>query len=372
MRAFFGDNGLLGGRPLGDNLVAPRPVAAAPGRRPARRERKKRKAKAARPKRRYIKHDRLFKELLRTFFMEFLELFFPEVAAYVEPSSIEFLDKEIFTDVTRGERHEADLIVKVAFRGSPATFLIHIEAQGKQQDYFPERMFTYFARFHERHRLPVYPIAVFHYRYPLSAAPTEYAVNFPDLEALKFQFRTVQLNRLSWRDFLSRSNPVASALMARMHIQPGDRPKVKAECLRLMSTLHLDPAKQQLITGFVDQALGLSKQELVVFKKEIAKFRPEETEAVLKITTSWEKEGIKQGIKEGLAVGEARGLLLGIEPSLQLRFGSEGLAFLERLRHGVDVARLKRIAKQVVTATSLDELEKTAFAQVTQPTRRKR
>ena len=27
-------------------------------------------------------HDRLFKELIETFFMEFLELFFPEVAAY--------------------------------------------------------------------------------------------------------------------------------------------------------------------------------------------------------------------------------------------------------------------------------------------------
>ena len=89
---------------------------------------------------------------------------------------------------------------------------------------------------------------------------------------------------------------------------------------------------------------------------------------MLKITTSWEKEGIKQGIKEG----EARGLLLGMEPSLQLRFGADGLAFLERLHKGVDVSLLKRIAKQVVTATSLEELERTAFAPVARPTKRKR
>ena len=50
-----------------------------------------------------IDHDRLFKELLTTFFVEFLELFFPEVAAYLEPDSLEFLDKEVFTDVTSGE-----------------------------------------------------------------------------------------------------------------------------------------------------------------------------------------------------------------------------------------------------------------------------
>lgn len=31
-----------------------------------------------------INHDRLFKELLTTFFIEFLELFFPQVVAYLE------------------------------------------------------------------------------------------------------------------------------------------------------------------------------------------------------------------------------------------------------------------------------------------------
>ena len=44
-----------------------------------------------------IDHDRLFKELFSTFFVEFLELFFPQVAEYVAYGSLEFLDKEIFT-----------------------------------------------------------------------------------------------------------------------------------------------------------------------------------------------------------------------------------------------------------------------------------
>src|SRR5215831_18893988 len=61
-------------------------------------------------------HDRLFKELISTFFLGFMELFLPEVRAYIEDGSLEFLDKEIFTDVTSGERHEADLVAKLRFK----------------------------------------------------------------------------------------------------------------------------------------------------------------------------------------------------------------------------------------------------------------
>ena len=51
-------------------------------------------------KKQNIDHDRLFKELLSTFFWEFLELFLPKVTEYVERNSIVFLSQEIFVDVT--------------------------------------------------------------------------------------------------------------------------------------------------------------------------------------------------------------------------------------------------------------------------------
>ena len=237
-------------------------------------------------------HDRLFTELIETFFMEFLELFFPEVAAYVEPSSIEFIRDEVFTDVTQGESHRADLVAKVRFRDRDTHFFIHIEPQGRRQSHFPSRMFTYFARFLEKHQLPIYPIAIFSYTSPLKAEPQEYTVDFPDLQVVKFQYRTIQLNNLNWRDFLHSTNPVASALMARMRIKKGDRPQVKVECLRLLATMKLNPAKQKMISGFVDSYLRLNQQEQGIFKAKIGKLNPEEKKTVLKITTSWEKDGI--------------------------------------------------------------------------------
>jgi DNA-binding NarL/FixJ family response regulator len=41
-----------------------------------------------------INHDRLFKELLSTFFIEFLELFFPQVVEYIDQQSIQPAEKE--------------------------------------------------------------------------------------------------------------------------------------------------------------------------------------------------------------------------------------------------------------------------------------
>jgi hypothetical protein len=107
-----------------------------------------------------IDHDRLFKELLGTFFLEFLDLFCPEVLAYIDSGTLEPLDKEIFTDVTLGDRHEVDLVVKLRFKGEQTFFLVHVENQAQPQAHFGERMFSYFARLHQKHRLAVYPIAV--------------------------------------------------------------------------------------------------------------------------------------------------------------------------------------------------------------------
>ena len=296
-----------------------------------------------------VDHDRLFKELLKTFLVEFLELFFPDVAANIDPLRLHFLDKELFTDVTRGERHEVDLVVKAAFRGQDTHFLIHAEAQAHRQEHFPSRMFRYFARLHEDHGLPVYPIAIFSYVSPRKAEPTEYTVKFPDLDVLAFRYRTVQLNRLNWRDFIRCANPVASALMARMRIAKKDRPRVKVECLRLLATLQLNPAKQQLISGFVDTYLRLQAHELLEFKKETAKLDPQEEIEVLKITTSWKEEG------------RLEGLLQGLEPALRLRFGEAGMAFLESLKKEVPLERIELVVEQMLSAPDLDSLAALAF-----------
>jgi Putative transposase, YhgA-like len=199
-------------------------------------------------------HDRLFKELLSTFFLEFLELFLPQVAREIEPDSIGFLPQEYFADLTTGETKIIDLLAQVRLAGQEVGFLIHLEAQSYSQSDLARRMFFYFARLHQKYLQRIYPIVIFSFDEPYREEPNRYSVEFEDLKVMEFNFFPIQLNRLNWRDFLNQCNPVAAALMAKMKIDVADRPRVKVECLRLLATLRLDPARSQLISGFVDTA----------------------------------------------------------------------------------------------------------------------
>ncbi len=74
--------------------------------------------------------------------------------------------------------------------------------------------------------------------------------------------------------------------MSKMKIEESDRPKVKAECLRLMVTLKLDPAKSRLISKFVDTYLRLNDQEEDMFQAEIAKLESQQNETIMYTMTS--------------------------------------------------------------------------------------
>lgn len=256
-----------------------------------------------------IDHDRLFKELLSTFFVEFLELFLPQVARSIDPDSVQFLPQEYFADLTTGDTKIVDLLAQVQLAGQEAGFLIHLENQASPEADFSRRIFFYFARLHQKYLQRIYPIVVFSFDEPYREEPHRYMVEFDDLKVMEFNFLAIQLNRLSWRDYLSQRNPVAAALMAKMRIDPADRPKVKAECLRLLATLKLDPARTRLISGFVDTYLTLSETEVQVFQEEIGRLEETEQEGVMEIVTSWMQQGIEQGMEQG-AQREARSLIL--------------------------------------------------------------
>lgn len=246
-----------------------------------------------------IDHDRLFKELISTFLREFGLLFLPDVMAQIDPASLVLLDKEIFTDVTSGERYEADLVARAEFRNTASRFIIHIEHQARSEADFGARMFRYFARLHEKHALKICPVVVFSFDAPKRPESDTYQVEFLGDEVMVFKYRVIQLNRLSWRDFLNQQNPVACAFMAKMQMDVVERSTVKLECLLMLSRLGLDAAKKQLISGFIDTYLRLNPEEEAVFQAELNKIVPEEQEGVMEIVTSWMEQGLQLGIQEG-------------------------------------------------------------------------
>jgi hypothetical protein len=240
-------------------------------------------------------HDHLFKELLGEFFPEFIDLFFPQVSLFLDRSSIEFLPLELFADLTEGDIFETDLVVKAKFKDQDSFFIIHFEHQGTFRKNFDRRVFNYFSMLHRDYGLPVYPIVLFSHHSPKEEGDRIYVVEFPDWEVLRFNYRAIRLNHLSWKDYEHQPNPVASALMAKMKIRKSDRPDVKLACLRLMAGLDLNPAQLQLLSGFVDTYLKLEPLEEERLQEQLDRIKPKEKEDVMTIVTSWMQQGIDQG-----------------------------------------------------------------------------
>lgn len=122
--------------------------------------------------------------------------------------------------------------------------------------------------------------------------------------------RRFQLNQLHLRDYMRRHNPVTAALMTKMQIAEEDRPRVKLECLRLIATLKMNPARQALIREFMDSYLRLSSQELAVYNRELQTIAPPEREVMMKVLNECEE------------IGEARGKVALITAQFRRRMGA--------------------------------------------------
>jgi hypothetical protein len=306
-----------------------------------------------------IDHDRLFKELIQTFFWEFIELFLPEVLEYVETDTLTFLPEEIFTDVTSGDKRKIDLLAQVKQEGQDSYFLIHLENQAYNQKEFERRMFHYFARLDAKYLLPIFPIVIFSYDEPKRPEKSQYTVNFPNRKVLEFNYFAIQLNNLKWRNFLNQPNPVAAALMAKMDFQPQERVRVKLECLRMLVTLQLNPAKIELISGFIDTYLRLNTAEEEELNTELKQANLVEEEQIMEIVTSWMEKGIEQGIEQGIKQGIKQGIEQGeqkiIKRQVKRRFNNI-TPTLESQINSLSSEQLENLADVIFDLQSLADL----------------
>jgi predicted transposase YdaD len=299
-------------------------------------------------------HDAHLKQLLRTFFREFLQAFVPEVGRELKPGSIEFLDKELLRTAGHKPRMRVvDLVAKVAFRDQPGFVLVHVEHQSSRRAEVRRRMFAYAGRLMEEHGLPVYPILLTSYDRPRDKEPDRYVVEARGLKVVDFRFRVVQLNRLNWRDFLRTRNPAATALMAKMKIAPADRPKVRVQILRLLTQLRLDRRKLDLVAGFVDTYLSLTSKDFVAFRRELDRIEDrQQKHKVMELITQWERKGRKEGRQEGRQEGE----LTVLARQLKRRFGALPIPLEQRIK-ALSLKELESLAEALLDFEKLEDLE---------------
>nr|WP_216366391.1 Rpn family recombination-promoting nuclease/putative transposase [Geobacillus sp. BMUD] len=249
----------------------------------------------------------MFKELLSTFFEEFLLLFFPHVYEQVDFRHVTFLSEEVFTDVAVGEKHRVDLLVETKLKGEDGLIIVHIEHQSYTQPAFPERMFLYLSRLFQKYRRRILPIAIFSYD-AIRDEPSSFTIQFPFLTVVDFRFLTVELRKLPWREYIRRDNPVAAALLSKMGYNESERVVVKKEFLRMLVRLELDEAKQRLLFGFFETYLRLSEQEELELRNEVNEMETKEAKKVMDLIVSYEQRGMEKGIEKGMEKGMEKGI----------------------------------------------------------------
>ena len=247
----------------------------------------------------YTDHDRMFKELIKTFFQEFVEAFFPNIYPFIDFSTVTFLEQEVFTDILKGEKRQIDILAEVTLQDEERLILIHIEPQSSYQKEFHERMFIYCSRLYEKHRKTILPISIFSYN-DVKEVPDQFTIALPSITIVKFNYLQLHLIKKNWRNFIYSDNPAAAALLSKMGYTEEERVQVRLEFLRMVSRMELDPAKTQLLYGFFDSYLKLNEEEEKQMREEVSKLPKEEADRVLELPNYYFDKGIEKGIEKGL------------------------------------------------------------------------
>jgi hypothetical protein len=245
----------------------------------------------------YIHHDQLFKQLVRTFFAEFMEAFFPEVQEHIDFSVLKPLSEQMYTDLIEGKSRTVDLLIETKLKNEDTIIIIHLEPQSSPQTDFNDRMFRYFSLIYQRERKPILPIAIFSYDEKRNEKD-KFIMSFPFFHVLTFTFLMLELRKMNWRSYIHTNNPAAAALLSKMGYSEKEKVQVKKEFLRMLVKMKLNPAKAVLINGFFETYLSLNEEEEEELMEEIKQLDKNEAEQIFELPNSWRDKGRKEGIQE--------------------------------------------------------------------------
>jgi len=295
-------------------------------------------------------YDSPWKEALDSYFEPFMAFFFPEAHREIDwGRGYEALDKELQQAVREAElgRRVVDKLVRVWRTGGQEEWvLVHVEVQSQEEAEFARRMYVYNYRLFDRYNRTVASLAVLgderegwkpdHFGYSLWGCSVAfrfatvkllgYAAEVPALEASANPFATVVLAHLKTQE--TRQDPDAR----------------RAWKMRLVKALYgrgLDAKDVRQLFRFIDWLMDLPQGLEETFWQEVHQY---EEEKHMPFLTTPERIGLKKG------------LLQGIEVSLEVKFGAEGLKLLPEISQLHDHEVLRAVLQAIKTAATPDEL----------------
>ncbi len=311
-------------------------------------------------------YDSPWKEILTSYFPDFMAFFFPDAYADINwERGYVFLDKEL-RQVTRDAelgRRLADKLVKVWRKdGEEIWVLVHVEIQGSEEGKFAKRMFVYNYRIFDRYDHPVASLAILTDDRP-SWRPDRYGYTLWGCEmGIRFPVVKVLDHATRWEDLDASANPFAAAVMA--HIKARETTKDSTERQRwkfaLVRRLYEKGYDRQKITDlfrFIDWLMSLPEELEHLFWQELEQY---EEKKAMPYVTSVERIGIKKGRQQGLEEGLQKGLQKGqttlLLKQLALKFGSAVDDTVRERIAAANTTELEHWGERILSANSLAEV----------------
>ncbi|MDM8516750.1 hypothetical protein QUF76_11160 [Desulfobacterales bacterium HSG16] len=301
-------------------------------------------------------YDSPWKEILETYFRDFVEFFFPEVAQGIDwKKGYTFLDKEFqkaVRDAKLGTRFADKLVQVWKKNGDKAWVLAHVEVQGQYESKFSKRIFVYNYRIFDRYDRPVASLVVLADERP-KWRPVSYSHELWGCK-VSIEFPVVKLAdyKKRWKELEKSDNPFAFAVMAHLKTQETrhntkDRRRWKVYLIRKLYEHEYDRKDIINIFRFIDWLMKLPEEAEKSFWEEVCQY---EEEKKMRYVTTGERIGYKRGKLEGK--------LEAIELGLSIRFGDDILGIMGKIQKIQDVERLKAIKDAIKTARNFSEMRK--------------
>jgi hypothetical protein len=247
-------------------------------------------------------HDQRFKTLLREFFAEFMELFFPDRAALLDLTRVEWLDKELFLDPPQGEKRELDLVARVAAKsGEEEILLVHVEVESEDRTTgLDDRFAEYYRTLRRKYSQPVLPLAMF-----LKVGLDGLGERVIEEQVLgewvhRFRYWYVGLPALEAERYIEDPRWLGAALSGLMRAACNTRARLMAEAQQKL-VKYPDPTKRYYLVDCLQAYAQLSAADRI----ELASLLqlPEYSGAATMNKTVYE-EGLEKGLERGPARGE--------------------------------------------------------------------
>jgi hypothetical protein len=249
--------------------------------------------------------DSPWKSILRAYFPEAIEFFFPAIAKLIDWQSPPiFLDKEfeqLSPNTEVGKRY-ADQLVRVQLkRGSSLMLLLHLEIQASKEKNFAERMLIYAMRIFDRFNQLPSSLAIL-CDSNSTWRPKDHQLTAPG-SSLEFNFTAIKLLDYveHWEALEFNPNPFAVVVMAHLKAQEmknkaQERKNWKFQLVRGLYDRSYNRSQILDLFRFIDFIIVLPEGLSDSFWNDLKTY---EEEKKMTYVTSVEKIGIKKGRQEG-------------------------------------------------------------------------